>query len=153
MQQAEIFTTDSGYDRFFKNLHNAGCDKLSPIIGETVTDIVLTAPDLVYLLTKLVTDSEVPSGRKLDLLGTALYLVSPFDLFPDKWKLLGRIDDAYVTLTGVAKVLNRVDMDILERYWLGNPKVLTTTRSVLDWFDQKFGSGLIRQVAKTAGKG
>ena len=152
MQQAEIFSTDSGFDRFFKTLHNAGCDKLSPILGETGTDIVLTAPDLVYLLSKLVADRDVPSGRKLDLLGTLLYLVSPFDLFPDKWKLLGRIDDAYVTLTSVAKVLNRVDMDILMRYWLGNPKLLTTTRDVLNYFDKKFGSGFIRKIVENAAK-
>ena len=152
MQQAEIFSTDSGFDRFFKTLHNAGCDKLSPILGETGTDIVLTAPDLVYLLSKLVADRDVPSGRKLDLLGTLLYVMSPFDLFPDKWKLLGRIDDAYVTLTSVAKVLNRVDMDILMRYWLGNPKLLTTTRDVLNYFDKKFGSGFIRKVVQNAAK-
>ena len=152
MQQAEIFSTDSGFDRFFKTLHNAGCDKLSPILGETGTDIVLTVPDLVYLLSKLVADRDVPSGRKLDLLGTLLYVMSPFDLFPDKWKLLGRIDDAYVTLTSVAKVLNRVDMDILMRYWLGNPKLLTTTRDVLNYFDKKFGSGFIRKVVQNAAK-
>ena len=152
MQQAEIFTTDSGYDRFFKTLHNAGCDKLSPVLGETGTAAVLLVPDMVYLLSKLVADSEVPSGRKLDLLGTLLYVLSPFDLFPDKWKLLGKIDDAYVTLTSVAKVLNRVDMDILMRYWLGNPKVLTTTREVLNFLDQKFGSGFIRKVVQNAAK-
>ena len=122
MQKAEFFTSDSGYDRFFKTIHNTGCDKLSPIIGETGTDIVLTVPDIFYLLTKLMTDSDVPSGRKLDLLGNLLYVLSPFDLFPDKWKLLGRIDDAYVTLTSVAKVVNRVDMDILMRYWLATPR-------------------------------
>lgn len=152
MQKAEFFTTDSGYDRFFKTIHNTGCDKLSPIIGETGTDLVLCAPDLFYLLTKLMTDSDVPSGRKLDLLGNLLYVLSPFDLFPDKWKLLGRIDDAYVTLTSVAKVVNRVDMDILMRYWLGNPRVLTTTRDVLNFFDEKLGSGLIRKVIKNASK-
>ncbi len=152
MQKAEFFTSDSGYDRFFKTIHNTGCDKLSPIIGETGTDIVLTVPDLFYLLTKLMTDSDVPSGRKLDLLGNLLYVLSPFDLFPDKWKLLGRIDDAYVTLTSVAKVVNRVDMDILMRYWLGNPRVLTTTRDVLNFFDEKLGSGLIRKVMKNASR-
>ena len=152
MQKAEFFTSDSGYDRFFKTIHNTGCDKLSPIIGETGTDIVLTVPDLFYLLTKLMTDSDVPSGRKLDLLGNLLYVLSPFDLFPDKWKLLGRIDDAYVTLTSVAKVVNRVDMDILMRYWLGTPRVLTTTRDVLNFFDEKLGSGLIRKVVKNASR-
>lgn len=152
MQKAEIFTNDSGFDRFFKTIHNTGCDKLAPIIGETGTDIALCAPDLVYLLAKLVGDADVPSGRKLDLLGTLLYVFSPFDLFPDKWKLLGKIDDAYVTITSVAKVINRVDMDVLMRYWLGNPKVLTTTRDVLNYFDKKFGSGFIRQVVKNASK-
>ena len=152
MQQAEIFTTDSGYDRFFKNLHNAGCDKLGPIIGATGTDIVLTVPDLFYLLSKLMMDQDVPSGRKLDLAGNLLYVLSPFDLFPDKWKLLGKLDDAYVTVSSLAKVLNRVDMDILMRYWLGNPKVLTTTRSMLDFVDEKFGSGLLRKLMKNASK-
>ena len=107
---------------------------------------------MLYLLTKLMTDSDVPSGRKLDLIGNLLYVLSPFDLFPDKWKLLGKIDDAYVTVTSVAKVVNRVDMDVLMRYWLGNPKVLTGTRSVLNFFDQKFGSGLINQIMKKASK-
>ena len=152
MQRAEIFTTDSGFDRFFKTIHNAGCDKLSPVLGDFGTDLVLTAPDLVYLLAKLVADSDVPSGRKLDLVGSLLYVVSPFDLFPDKWKLLGKLDDAYVTLTSVAKVLNRVDMDILERYWLGNPKLLTTTRGLLNFFDEKFGSGLLRKIMENAAK-
>ena len=152
MQQAEIFMNDSGFDRFFKTIHNVGCEKLSPVIGELGTDIVLTAPDMVYLLTKLMTDKEVPSGRKLDLIGNLLYVLSPFDLFPDKWKLLGKLDDAYVTVSSLAKVLNRVDMDILMRYWLGNPKVLTTTRSMLDFVDEKFGSGLLRKLMKNASK-
>ena len=152
MQQAEIFTTDSGFDRFFKTIHNTGCEKLSPIIGETGTDLALLAPDMLYLLAKLVTDSDVPSGRKLDLIGNLLYVLSPFDLFPDKWKLLGRLDDAYVTISSVAKVVNRVDMDILMRYWLGNPKVLTSTRSLLNFFDEKLGSGLINQILKKASK-
>ena len=37
MQKAEFFTSDSGYDRFFKTIHNTGCDKLSPIIGRART--------------------------------------------------------------------------------------------------------------------
>ena len=57
-----------------------------------------------------------------------------------------------MTVSSLAKVLNRVDMDILMRYWLGNPKVLTTTRSMLDFVDEKFGSGLIRKLVKNANK-
>ena len=76
-----------------------------------------------------------------------LYVLSPLDLVPDSFPLLGKIDDAYAILVSVAKLLRSTDRDIILRHWLGDPETIDTVRAWLNYFDEKFGSGLMKKIA------
>lgn len=89
----------------------------------------------------------MPSSRKLDLGFALLYVLSPLDLVPDSFPLLGKIDDAYAILVSVAKLLRSTDRNIILRHWLGDPETIDTVRAWLNYFDEKLGSGLMKKIA------
>lgn len=76
-----------------------------------------------------------------------LYVLSPLDLVPDSFPLLGKIDDAYAILVSVAKLLRSTDRNIILRHWLGDPETIDTVRAWLNYFDEKLGSGLMKKIA------
>jgi uncharacterized membrane protein YkvA (DUF1232 family) len=59
------------------------------------------APLYGRLLLALVADSRVPPARKAMLAVAAAYVVSPFDLVPERIPLLGAIDDVAVVVLAV----------------------------------------------------
>ena len=47
----------------------------------------------------------------------------------------------------VAKLLRSTDRNIILRHWLGDPETIDTVRAWLNYFDEKFGSGLMKKLA------
>ena len=76
-------------------------------------------------------------------------LLSPLDLVPDSVPLLGKLDDAYAIAVSVAKLLRGTERDVILRHWLGEPETIDSARAWLDYFDNKFGSGLMKKVMHT----
>jgi len=59
------------------------------------------APLYARLLLSLATDPRVPASRKALLLMAAAYVVSPFDLIPERVPVIGALDDVAVMLLAV----------------------------------------------------
>ena len=95
----------------------------------------------------LLPDRDVPSSRHFDPSLALLYVLSPLVFVPDSFPLLGKIDDAYAILVSVAKLLRSTDRNIILRHWLGDPETIDTVRAWLNYFDEKFGSGLMKKIA------
>ena len=141
-------TNENWFDRLYQNTRAKATDALSAKVGRKVTNVIAVPADLAYLLVKLAMDPDVPSGRKLDFLLSVAYLLLPLDFIPDKWPILGKIDDIYVGLSAVAKVLRGTEREILMRYWQGDEAMLDKTRNWLMMVDLKFGSGLAKNLVK-----
>ena len=141
-------TNENWFDRLYQNTRAKATDALSAKVGRKVTNVIAVPADLAYLLVKLAMDPDVPSGRKLDFLLSVAYLLLPLDFIPDKWPILGKIDDIYVGLSAVAKVLRGTEREILMRYWQGDEAMLDKTRNWLIKVDLKFGSGLAKNLVK-----
>ena len=146
MTKTTMRMDDNAFDRFYKRFRNQANRAMASHFGAKTADAVTCVPDFVYLLCKLMGDPDVPTGRKLDLLASVLYIVSPFDLFPDSVPLLGVLDDAYVAMLSVSKLVRDVDRRVLMRYWLSDPRILDNARSWLQFIDLKFGSGLLKNI-------
>lgn len=58
------------------------------------------------------------------LIGTAAYLVLPFDVIPDWVPVLGQMDDLLVMSIGVRTLLRRVPENILSEHWDGDAELL-----------------------------
>ena len=92
------YMDDNAFDRFYKRARYQANSFVAGKLGSKAADYLTTLPDFAYLICKLMLDPDVPSSRKLDLGFALLYVLSPLDLVPDSFPLLGKIDDAYAIL-------------------------------------------------------
>jgi uncharacterized membrane protein YkvA (DUF1232 family) len=76
--------------------------------------LVGRAPMYGRLLLALATDPRVPASRKALLGLAAAYLVSPFDLLPDRIPLLGGLDDLAVMVLAVDVFLEGLPPELID---------------------------------------
>jgi uncharacterized membrane protein YkvA (DUF1232 family) len=145
-------TKDNWLDRLYKNGRAKAAGAVSAKVGVKMTNFLAIPADLTYMLLRLMLDPDVSGGRKLDFGMSVVYLFLPIDIIPDKWPILGKIDDVYVVLSAVAKVLRGVDREILLRYWQGDPAMLDGARNFLIKLDEKLGFGLTKNLLRYAEK-
>lgn len=130
----------------------AASDKLEQYIGKHLTDLMALPTDVLFMVSKVLADKDVAAGKKLDFLFSIGYLFLPFDVIPDKWRLIGFLDDAFVCVSSVGKVLRETDRERLLEYWQGDPDMLDAARELSIKADEKFGSGLVKNMMKLTTK-
>jgi uncharacterized membrane protein YkvA (DUF1232 family) len=99
----------------------------------TILDIVRQLPDYGRLLWGLLTDRRVAGVDKL-LVGAALaYLVLPLDIIPDYIPFFGEVDDVYVLVLAVQRLIRNAGTRIVAQHWAGHVRELSTAnlRAVL----------------------
>lgn len=99
----------------------------------TILDTVRQLPEYGRLLWGLLTDRRVAPVDKL-LVGAALaYLVLPLDIIPDYIPFFGEIDDVYVLVLAVQRLIRNAGTRIVAEHWAGNLRELSVTnlRAVL----------------------
>lgn len=80
-------------------------------------------PGLVF---KLMLDRRVPLRLKLIIPAAVLYLVSPIDLLPDLFPILGHTDDLIVVILALASFLLMTPRSVLNEHLTGRPADLST---------------------------
>ncbi len=104
-------------------------------IPTNIRKIILSAPDLFYLVWKLTFTSEVKGKHKKKLAYSLLYFISPIDFVPDFIPAVGHLDDVIVVCYALNSVLNEVDEKYIQEYWLGDEKLLDFVRMTLKEID------------------
>ena len=113
------------------------------------TDYVLAAPDLFHLLCKLSLDNEIPTNKKLKLLGGIAYFISPIDLIPEMFLgPLGYLDDIAVAAYILNELINEVDPQIVRKHWAGEQDILDLIKTILANADEMIGSKLWQKIKK-----
>ena len=135
-------------DRVYQQGRAKAADAVSAKVGKKITNLLAIGPDLTYLLVRLMLDSDVAPTRKLEFAFSTAYVFLPIDIIPDKFPILGKIDDVYMILSSVAKVLRTTERDVLMEYWMGDPDLMDKVRNILIKIDQKLGSGLTGSVLR-----
>ena len=91
----------------------------------TVLGAVRQIPSYLRLLWGLLTDERVSVLNKV-LVGAAIgYVVMPFDLIPDFIPLIGQVDDIYVIMLALDRLISHAGADVLADHWDGDPRELT----------------------------
>ncbi len=90
----------------------------------TVLSYILELPKFLRLLWGLITDRRVSRTDKL-LVGAALaYIVMPADMIPDVIPFLGQVDDVYLLILAIRRLIRRAGRDVLLAHWTGDPERL-----------------------------
>jgi uncharacterized membrane protein YkvA (DUF1232 family) len=99
----------------------------------TVMDTIRQLPSYVRLLFGLLRDRRVATIDKV-LVGAAIaYILAPVDLIPDWIPFLGEVDDVFLLVTALQRLISNAGRTVVMQYWLGDPAELASTnlRSVL----------------------
>src|SRR4030095_4052669 len=90
----------------------------------TVMDTIRQLPNYVRLLFGLLRDGRVATIDKV-LVGAAIaYIIAPVDLIPDWIPFLGEVDDVFLLVTALQRLISNAGRSVVMQYWLGDPAEL-----------------------------
>ena len=90
----------------------------------TVMGYIAELPAFLRLLWGLVTDARVEIVDKLLVAGAIAYIVAPIDLIPDFIPFLGEVDDIFLLVMAIKRLLKNAGRTVLLSHWSGNPEDL-----------------------------
>jgi uncharacterized membrane protein YkvA (DUF1232 family) len=90
----------------------------------TVMGYVSVLPRFMRLLWGLIMDPRVEMVDKLLVAGAIAYIAMPVDLIPDFIPFLGEVDDIYLLVLALRRLLKNAGRTILLSHWSGNPEDL-----------------------------
>ena len=91
---------------------------------KTVMGYVAELPKFLRLLWGLVIDPRVAMVDKVLVAGAIAYIVMPIDLIPDFIPFLGEVDDVYLLVLALRRLMQNAGRSVLLSHWTGDPTEL-----------------------------
>ena len=91
----------------------------------TVMGTIGELPNFLRLLYGLVTDNRVNSVDKLVVAGAIAYILLPIDVIPDFIPFLGEVDDVFLLILALQRLIGNAGRAVVQTYWAGDPADLT----------------------------
>jgi uncharacterized membrane protein YkvA (DUF1232 family) len=82
-------------------------------------------PNFLRLLYGLITDSRVAAVDKLVVAGAIAYILLPVDIMPDFIPFLGEVDDVFLLILALQRLIANAGRAVVQTYWAGDPKELS----------------------------
>jgi uncharacterized membrane protein YkvA (DUF1232 family) len=87
----------------------------------SVMRIIRQFPSYLRLLVGLIGDRRVSRIDRLFVVAALAYIVSPLDVIPDLIPFLGQVDDVFLLLTALERLVERAGPQVLRDHWRGTP--------------------------------
>ena len=87
-------------------------------------DLASVLPACVTTARRLRSDSRVPRRAKLAVGFAALWVLSPIDLVPEFFPVIGPLDDVVVVALAIRYAARQVPRDVLFEAWPGERRIL-----------------------------
>ena len=81
-------------------------------------------PNFLRLLGGLLTDVRVSMTDKLLVAGAFAYILLPMDFVPDFIPFLGEIDDVFLLVLALQRLIANAGRAVVLDHWMGDPKQL-----------------------------
>lgn len=85
----------------------------------TVMYYIKQFPAYLRLLGGLLTDKRVNALDKLLVAGAIAYIIMPIDIIPDFIPFLGEVDDLYLLLFALQRLVSNTGRNVLVAHWTG----------------------------------
>jgi uncharacterized membrane protein YkvA (DUF1232 family) len=98
----------------------------SPVSGakRTLMSTMKELPNFLRLLGGLLTDRRVSNTDKLLVAGAVGYILLPLDFVPDFIPFLGEVDDLFLLVIALQRLIANAGRAVLEDHWMGDPRQL-----------------------------
>jgi len=93
---------------------------------QTIVSTMKQLPNFLRLLGGLLTDRRVSNTDKLLVAGAIGYVLLPMDLIPDSIPFLGEIDDLFLLVLALQRLIANAGRAVIEDHWMGDPGSLRT---------------------------
>ena len=90
----------------------------------TIVSTMKELPNFLRLLGGLMADRRVSNTDKLLVGGAVAYILLPMDFIPDYIPFLGEIDDLFVLVLALQRLIANCPRSVLEDHWMGDPAQL-----------------------------
>jgi uncharacterized membrane protein YkvA (DUF1232 family) len=87
----------------------------------TLLDTIRQLPNYLRLLGGLFLDRRVALLDKALVAGAIAYIVSPLDLIPDFVPFLGQVDDVFLLMASLERLVANAGADVVYDHWRGDP--------------------------------
>ena len=81
-------------------------------------------PNFLRLIGGLLTDVRVSTTDKLLVAGAIGYVLLPIDFVPDFVPFIGEIDDVFLLVLALQRLIANADRSVVLEHWMGDPKQL-----------------------------
>jgi uncharacterized membrane protein YkvA (DUF1232 family) len=137
--------------KFYEKLRNSIKSWVKSKTGKESkwVEYVLLAPDFFYLLFKLVQEPQIENKGKLLLAAAIAYFISPLDLLPEAiLGPVGYLDDIALAAFALNSIINKYDVNLIRKYWLGEEDLLLVIRKVIFYADDLLNSQIVRHLRR-----
>lgn len=90
----------------------------------TVLGAIGQLPNFLRLLYGLLTDARVNPVDKLLVAAAVGYVIMPMDLIPDFIPFIGEVDDVFVLMLAIRRLMQNAGRTVLLDHWMGDPDEL-----------------------------
>ena len=87
----------------------------------TLLDTIRQIPSYLRLLGGLLLDRRVSTVDKALVAGAIAYVISPIDLIPDFIPFIGEVDDVFVMMLALQRLVSNAGPEVLLDHWRGDP--------------------------------
>ena len=91
----------------------------------SVLHVITQIPAYVRLLVGLMRDSRVSRMDRFMVLAAAAYIISPLDFIPDFIPFLGEVDDVFLLMLALQRLVGNTGRRVIMDHWRGNPDDLS----------------------------
>ncbi len=88
--------------------------------------VISEIPKFLRLLYGLLTDSRVNNVDKLVVAGAIAYILMPIDLIPDFIPFIGEVDDVFLMILAIDRLISHAGKRVIADHWMGDPEELGT---------------------------
>ncbi|HJP85512.1 MAG TPA: YkvA family protein [Gemmatimonadaceae bacterium] len=103
---------------------SAGTESPRASAKTTIISTMKELPNFLRLLGGLMADRRVSNTDKLLVGGAIAYILLPMDFIPDYIPFLGEIDDLFVLVLALQRLIANAPRSVLEDHWMGDPAQL-----------------------------
>ncbi len=87
----------------------------------SVLHVIRQIPSYLRLLVGLIGDRRVSRIDRLLVVGALAYIVSPLDFIPDIIPFLGQVDDVFLLMMAIQRLIENAGIPVLLDHWRGDP--------------------------------
>lgn len=91
---------------------------------KSVVKAITQLPSYLRLLLGLISDGRVSKVDRFFVIAAAAYIISPIDFIPDVIPFLGEVDDVFLLMIALQRLINNAGRSVLMRHWRGEAEEL-----------------------------